>query len=414
MRALPGLLLGALTLAIGVVPGEAAAPKTAPLAGLVVPRAELGRLVAGLQVELISGTISNARAAEESFDPKDTATSLAKAGRLDGFRLFYGDLGLTALRRGSGHLDIGTSLDYFKSAKQATAYVGKVLGDVRRVRGQSLDGVVVERVGTFRVRGLGRAAIGIRILQRIGNKPIYSTYVDFQLGRLIGEAAVRRADGAPAETEAIAIAQLLASRILRYTRGQFTPQPVRLPRPLGASRPGKGAPNLQSMVLETKDVKPAIVILQGFAADDNAIASYFRQFRLDPRLGLFLLRSSAALVRSREEAAGRMLLLRATFGGPEAAETLAGFVTQGATAARLDGPVRGAGIGDESFRVGVTFNAAGQRLRAVLVHARRDRVIGTLIAVGTPKGLTDARIGGYGRGIEKAMKRGSEKPKLAA
>ena len=406
------LVVLVLALVAGVGQADAATPN--PLAGLVLPRSELGHAAAGLQVELVSGEISNERAANDSFDPADTAASLTKAGRLSGFRLIYGDPGFGAMRRGRGLIDLGTSLDYFKNAKQGSAYEAKSLRDLRRARGLNLGGVVVEQVTTFRVRGLGTAAIGVRVVQRIGSKRIYNTYVDFQLGRLICEAAIRRADSNRAETEAIAIAQLLADRIVRYSRGTLAATPVTLPRPLGTSRPRPGGPDLEKMVLKPSAIKPAIVTQQGYAPDDNAMASYFRQFSLDPRSGLFLLRNAVALERSQREASGRLLILRSTFTGPEAAETLAGLVTAGAQAAKLDGPARSLGVGDESFAVSASFTAQSRRLRVVLVHARRDRVVETLIAVGTAKALTRGRIDGYGRALNRTLERAFAKPKLTA
>jgi hypothetical protein len=406
------LALVALLGALASTPA-AAAPQT-PLAGLVVPRSELGRAAAGLQVELISGEVSNERAANDSFDPADTAASLAKAGRLSGYRLIYGDPGFDPLRRGRGLIDIGTSLDYFKSPKQASVYEEKSIRDLRQARGQNLGGVVLEQVGTFRVRGLGPAAIGVRVVQRLGTKRVYNTYVDFQLGLLVCEAAVRHADPAHVETETVALAQVLADRIRRYTRGTLTVKPVTLPRPLGTSRPGPGAPHIEKMVLKLADVKPAVVTGQGFAPDDNAIASYFRQFSLDQRAGLFLLRNEAALERSRREAAGRLLILRSTFAGPEAAEALASLVTANPRGAKLDGPARSLSIGEESFTVSATFTAKSRRIRVVLVQARRDRVVETMIALGTAKALTKARVDGYGRSLNRTLRKAFAKPKLTA
>jgi hypothetical protein len=397
---------------------QAGAATKTQLASIVVPGSQLGSAAAGLQVELVSGETSNARAADESFDPTDTAASIGKAGRISGYRLYYGDPGFEALRRGAGLIDLGTSLDFFKSARQVRAYETKLIRDLNAVRGQNFQGVVVERVSTFPVRGLGAAAIGVRVVQRIGTKRVYNTYVDFQLGRLLGEAAIRRADAKSADTEAVAVAKRLSDRAVKYVRGTLKAVPVALPRPLGSSRPGKGAPDLKSMVLRPKDIRqPSVVVAEGYAPDDNAIASYFRQFRFDPQTGLLLLRSSATLERTRREAAGRMLVLRSTFTGPEAAETLAGYVTPLVQAPKLVGVRRGLGVGEESFAVGVSFTTQSQRVQVVLVQVRRDRVIGTLIAIGIPKakGLANARIAGYAKALDGAIKGTlSNKPRLAA
>ena len=51
---------------------------------------------------LRSGLTTNARAADDSFDPNDTEASLAKAGRVGGYTLVYGDVGWTSFRTGQG------------------------------------------------------------------------------------------------------------------------------------------------------------------------------------------------------------------------------------------------------------------------------------------------------------------------
>src|SRR5581483_9706226 len=211
---------------------QADAATTPPLSGLVVPRSELGRLAAGLQVSLISGEVDNARAANESYDDNATPASVARAGRVSGYRLIYGDPGYEAIRRGSGLIDLGTSLEYFKTARQAAAYELKWLADLRRARGRNLQGVVVERISTFPVGGLGPLAIGLRITERFGSKRMYLTYVDFQIAGLLCESAIRRGDPASADAEAVAVARLLATRISRYASGKLKPKAVTLPRPL--------------------------------------------------------------------------------------------------------------------------------------------------------------------------------------
>ena len=76
-RLLPLLL--AFSLAVGA--GSAGAAPANPLAPLVVPQAQLGKLAQGLEVELLSGTTTNARAADDSFDPNDTAATVSSSQR---------------------------------------------------------------------------------------------------------------------------------------------------------------------------------------------------------------------------------------------------------------------------------------------------------------------------------------------
>jgi hypothetical protein len=384
-------------LAVVLVAGSAsaAAPPADPLALIVVPREQLGGAALGLQVELLSGPTTNARAANDSFDPNDTAGSVTRAGRVSGYTLFYGDPTYASLRSGEGPIDLGSSVDLFKTAAQAKAYEAKAQRDVERVRGKNIDGIVIEQVASFRVQRIGQETSGLRIVQRIGRKRVYNTYVDFRIDRLLCEATVSRADSENVDAQAVAIAGRLARRFASYAAGSLRGGAVALPRPLGLRRPPAGAPDLAAMVLATKDLKAkAAVVQQGYTPDDNAIVSYTRQFRLGPSTGVGLLKSGVSLERSTGEAAGRLLLLRAVFTGPESAETVAsgflgGPVTK-ATRATVDG-VRSLGVGDESFAVAVSFTTKGGRVRIVLVYLRRQRVLGSLVVAGAAKALN---IGG--------------------
>jgi hypothetical protein len=408
-RLLLPVLLG-LGLLVGA--GSAAAAPANPLAPLVVPRAQLGQIPEGLEVELTSGTTTNARAADDSFDPADTAATVTKAGRVSGYTLFYGDVGFTALRKGGGLIDVGTSLDFFRSAAKAQAYELKSLTDLRRVRGKSLQGVVVEGATAFQVQGLGPGAVGLRVVQRVGKKRIFGTFVDFQIDKILCEAVINRADPRNVDAEVVAIARKLAGRIVAYAQGRLKATPVPLPRPLGTAKPGAKAPDLSTMVPTAADMKgKAGVFQQAFSPDDLAIASYIREFRFGPSSGLFQLRTTAALERSRREAAGRLLVLRSVFTGPEGAATVA-QVVGGSGPAKLDG-VRRPGLGEESFAVSATFTSQGQRLRAVILYERRDRVLGSLVLVGTANKLTLDGAMPYAKALDRRIKAGLKPPLVA-
>jgi hypothetical protein len=390
-------LLGALVAALALGAGSAgAAPVPAnPLAALVVPRAQLGQAARDLQVELLSGTTTNARAADDSFDPADTQATVTKGGRVSGYTLVYGDVGFTALRKGSGLLDVGTSLDIFKTLANAQAYEVKSLRDLRRVQGKNLQGVVIESASAFPVRSLGPGAVGLRIVQRVGKKRIYGTAVDTNV-----------------DAQVVAIARKLAGRIVAYAQGSLKAQPVPLPRPLGTAKPGAKAPDLSAMVPTATDLKgKGGVFQQAFLPDDNAIGSYVREYRFGPSTGIYQLRATAALQRSRREASGRVLVLRSVFTGPEGAATVA-QVVGGSGPAKLDG-VRHPGVGEESFAVGATFTAQGQRLRAVILYERRDRIVGSLVLVGKANKLTLDSALPYAKVLDKRIQEGL-KPRLVA
>ena len=398
--ALPGALVAALALGAGSA-GAAPAPAN-PLAALAVPRAQLGRAARDLQVELLSGTTTNARAADDSFDPADTQATVTRAGRVSGYTLVYGDVGFTALREGSGLLDVGTSLDIFKTLANAQAYEVKSLRDLRRVEGMNLQGVVIESASAFPVRSLGPGAVGLRIVQRVGKKRIYGTAVDFQIDKILCEAVMNRADSTNVDAQVVAIARKLAGRIVAYAQGSLKAQPVPLPRP----------PDLSAMVPTATDLKgKAGVFQQAFLPDDNAIGSYVREYRFGPSAGIYQLRATAALQRSRREASGRVLVLRSVFAGPEGAATLA-QVVGGSGPAKLDG-VRHPSVGEESFAVGATFTAQGQRLRAVILYERRDRIVGSLVLVGKANKLTVDSALPYAKVLDKRIQEGLKPPLVA-
>ena len=408
----PAALLAVLAAVLTLGAAAAGAAPANPLAPLVVPRAQLGKAAQNLQVELLSGTTTNARAADDSFDPTDTEATVTKAGRLSGYTLVYGDVGFTALRKGSGLIDVGTSLDIFKSLAKAQAYEVKSLRDLRRVQGMNLQGVVVESASAFPVRSLGPGAVGLRIVQRVGKKRIYGTAVDFQIDKILCEAVMNRADETNVDAQVVAIARKLATRIVSYAQGSLKAQPVPLPRPLGTAKPGAKAPDLSAMVPTTADMKgKAGVFQQAFLPDDNAIGSYIREYRFGPNAGIYQLRATAALQRSRREASGRVLVLRSVFTGPEGAATLA-QVVGGSGPAKLDG-IRHPGVGEESFAVGATFTAQGQRLRAVILYERRDRIVGSLVLVGKASKLTLDSALPYAKALDKRIQEGLKPPLVA-
>ena len=398
-----GLLVAAAGLLLGVGSAGAARPAN-ELAPLVLPKGQLGKLAQRLQVELKSGTTSNARAADDSFDPNDSEASVKKAGRGYGYTLLYGDVGWTGLRTGHGLLDVGSSLDLFKSEQHATQYALKSLRDAQAAQGKNLQGTVIERVRIFRITGLGPGAVGLEVTQRLGTHRLYGTFIDFQLANILCEALINRADAQNMRRQVADIAKKLRDRIVTVVAKKQNPTPAPLPRPLGTAKPGPGAPDLSAMVPTNGDLKgKAGVDTQGFVPDDDAIASYVREYRLPPNSGLFSLRATAALERTAREASGRLFLLRSVITGPDAGDSLAHQLAPGATAVHLDG-TQSAKLGDESFATAVSFKAGGQRLRVVIVYERRERIIGSIILLGTAKKLQLAGAMFYAKQLDKRIK----------
>jgi hypothetical protein len=349
--------------------GSAGTAQIDPLSPIVVPRSQLAELPGAFKIELLSGPTNNARAADDSFDPDDSAADLTRAGRVSGYTLFFGDSSNSALRRGHGLIDAGTTLDLFNTAAQARAFARKTRADLARVRGRNLDGVVLVSSTTFAVRGLHPGTIGLRIVTRVGSRRIYSTYVDFQVNRLLLEAAVSRADAVSSEEQATAVARALAQRVVAYATNKLRSAPLRLPRRPPAQQPVTGVPDLSRMVLRARDLGQGTTAVsgQGYVDDVNALASYSRQFRTDPRTGLVVVRSSVALERTAAEASGRLLVLRSIFTGPEGLDTvISGFAARsGPKVSRpsLDG-VRRLSAADEAFSVSASSSTCAKAARS--------------------------------------------------
>lgn len=422
------LALGPLTAALA--PGAALAGGTAPagaaatpgvtraqLALMVLPQAQLGPGAAGLPVELPSGHTSNERAADDSFDPADTARSVTRAGRLYGYTLAYGDPGISALRSGRGPIDIGTSVDVFTDAGAARGYAAKTLRDLARVRGKNVRGVILAGYQTFRVRGIGHQGVGVRLVLRLGQTRLYGTYVDFRLGRLLADVAITRADGANVDALAVRVARSLERRIEGVLAGRVQGRPVPLPRRQGPPGRPPGAPDLAALALHLEDVpQGSAVAREEYVRNDDALAAYAREFRANPATsGLITLKSDVSLLRSATEAAGHMLVLRAVFGAPNAHETLTLALTgSGARAARprLD-EARDLKIGDEAFAIAVSFSIQGTRLRAVLLYQRTGRVLGTLLLTGAGPNVGISRAVPLARRLEQRIEDGFA-PELVA
>jgi hypothetical protein len=172
------------------------------------------------------------------------------------------------------------------------------------------------------------------------------------------------------------------------------------------------------MVLRARDLgqSTATVSNQGYIDDLNAVASYVRQFRVDPSTGLLVVKSGAALERSQAEAAGRMLVLRSIFTGPEGRDTVIGGFAAGigvqASRPSLDG-VRSLSIGDEAFAVSASFTTNGGRVGLVLVYLRRGRTLGTIVLAGAARTVGIGKAATHARKMATRMAPSSGPPLVA-
>ena len=127
MRIVLALLVALAATALGAGAAEAAKPQytNGQLALMVLPKSELGALGRGLEVEMGSGVQSNAAAAEDTLDPKDTASSSAAAGASRATPSST-TTSPSGLMRGRGVLAVGSSVDLFAVGRRAR-YMAKQL-----------------------------------------------------------------------------------------------------------------------------------------------------------------------------------------------------------------------------------------------------------------------------------------------
>lgn len=109
------------------------------LAIMVLPKSALGSEANGLDVDPGSGFTDNAAAADTTLDPNDSGRQVVRSGRIAGCELTYTDLSSAPFARGSGLLSLASSVDLFKSARSADAFITKQLRDARRFRGKRVD-----------------------------------------------------------------------------------------------------------------------------------------------------------------------------------------------------------------------------------------------------------------------------------
>jgi hypothetical protein len=358
----------------------------------VLPRDELGSSARGLEVDIGSGFTDNGAAIEGTLDPNDTARQLARAGRIVGYHLSYSDLSLLPLLRGNGLLSIGSSLDLFKSARAADAFITKQLRDARRLRGKFVEFGRLVASSTFATGRIGDRSAGLHTIGMLGDKRFHETLVGFRVGALVAAVTIDRADGVQVDALAGRLARSLVARVELAAGGKLKGQPVPVP-PVGrkGQRPPSG-PDLAAMALSLGDLpKGTKLARQGYVADRSTIGSYEREFDMSSaRSRANMVESDVSLFRHAKEAAGFLRGLRAIYTSSDV-----GLWLKTATG---DASVRveqhpSVSAGEESIAVVFRFRASGGAYRAALVHVRIGRIIGTLTGGGPASSFRVADLG---------------------
>jgi hypothetical protein len=378
--ALFAILAGA---ALAAAPAQAAKPAytAGQMALMVLPRSQLGPAARGLAVKIGSGPQTNAAAAEDTLDPKDTAKQIARGGRLSGYLLQYDELGFTRLQRGRGVLEISSSVDLFASAGAAGRYIAKQLADGRRFNGKYVDaGFRLSGWRTSPATGLGPGAVVIRESLRLGDARFHGTVVVFRLGKLMGSVAVTRADARSDAAYAVRLARVLAKRMQQAGRASFGLQPVFVPQAARKGTPPAGGPDLAPMALAAGDVPGGgRMVVDAYVANRAALGKYVREFDFtDAALGgadLFSVESEINLLRSTAEASGVMVRLRALYDSPDVTRAFTEGFAVNRVKLELRKPVA---AGDDATLLVLGFDVNGRTAHVAQVSVRVGRAVGLL------------------------------------
>jgi hypothetical protein len=375
-------ILGATALTAASAGAARPAYTNAQLAPMVLPESQLGAVARGLDVKIGSGVQGNAAAAEDSLDPEDTAAQLARGGRISGYSLEYDDLAFDRLERRRGVLAVGSSVDLFTTAAAAAAYDAKQRSDGTRYAGKYVEaGFRLAGWHTAPVDGLGKGAVLVRESLQLGDTRYYGTLVLFRRGPLLGSVGITRADGSSASRTAVRLARLLAKRMGRAQHGSLGFQPVFVPRTASKGKAPAGGPDLAAMSLTASELPRGGRLADGgYAASRTVLGMYRRQFDFTggPTLGgagLLTVESELNLLRSKAEASGLLVRLRALYASPDVDRAFTdGFNVKGVEVERL----RSVAAGDEAAAVVLSFTVNGRTAHIVQVSMRVGRVVGLL------------------------------------
>ena len=200
------------------------------LAAMVLPQRDLGSLASGLALDQDSGRTDNRKAAEETFDRRDTGSSLARAGRVEGYRATYTRAANSRGRSQMGVL-VSTEVELFRDEEGASAYLEKQMNDLEGLRGKTVEGARFIETEAFEGEAVGEEARGLTATFLAGETPVFLKLVAFRRDRLVGSALVLLDRERELSGELQQIARALDDRIQGVATGEIKEDAVSLPPP---------------------------------------------------------------------------------------------------------------------------------------------------------------------------------------
>lgn len=201
------------------------------LPGMVLDQADVDAEFPGLPLDVEdSGYMDNEAAAEDTFDPNDTAADLTARGRLDGYEHSFLDLeALLADESAPGHPIFGAaSVDLFDSQRSAQAFLQRYTEDFRLLQGIELSGSTLEEFQELGAPDVGTAAVAGRLTvsEEFYETKSYMTFVGWIRGHVRALLFVVALDDADLSAAVNRLALRIDQRIDGVLAGEISAAPV--------------------------------------------------------------------------------------------------------------------------------------------------------------------------------------------
>lgn len=365
----------------------------ADLAIMVLPKESLGPLAMGVKLDDDSGPTDNEEAAEETIDPSDKKRTLARVGRLEGYKLVYSNA--AAVERGEGILYASTSVELFRSEDAASAYLTDQTLDVERFRGKRIGhGGRLSEGRTFSLRDIGEEARGIDAAVRWGSLEAYGTVVGFRVGRIVAWADVGSMDERDVSTEVRRIARSLEKRIQGVLVGEITGEPVPLKREASKARKSQKRLDPRPLTLRAEDIGGGTSVVAQAYRKHGDVRGFVREFACAcGRLGgstVSYLRGMAQIMDSPSSADFFLGYADTLEGSRELGRRFIRRLLKLRPRNLLAGPLptkRG-----DTVAITFSFETPRGRMATVMVYVRSGRAIGSLTAVGMGNELNPSDV----------------------
>jgi hypothetical protein len=390
--------------------GDTAVARTATqadLAAMVLPRADLGPLAENLAVDDDSGPRANKKAAADTLDPRDTAETLKRAGRLWGYDLSYTDPNgaRSAISTREGVIAVGTGVELFRDALAAAAHLAKQVDDFERFRGKTVEGTKTKlaAVEPFEADA-GEDSYGIQATLLSGDVALYANIVSFRRGRIVGGAFSLLPTDRDVAEEVERIAGALDRRIEGVLRGEIREEPVALP-----AAPKADGLDPRLLALRAEDLGLRTSRVREDYIDVGAVRAYLREFDIGGgRLGgskVAYVRAAAQVYPTPRDAEREQAYSVSGKGSARITRRfLAGFFrTTGFTPAELevralDSPAR------DSATFQFFFKAPKGQVEGVFLSVIRGRVRGTITVIGLANEVNPADVFALAEKIRKRLR----------